>query len=177
MVFDTRPVLRDAALELRPLAEADLPELVEALGDPRIWAGHPVPDRWRPEVAGPYARWLLGAGGVLALRARDSGRLLGCSRFYTGPDCAPDEVAIGYTFLRRELWGTGTNRAMKRLMLAHAFAGFRAVRFHVGAENRRSQIAVGRLGAREVARGPLDMGSGAKPYVTYLLARDDWAGA
>lgn len=122
--------------------------MTEAASDPLIWAGHPATERYLPEVFGPYFAQLLASRGTLAVRLGEDGTgpIIGCSRFYPAPD-VDDSVSIGFTFLRRDQWGGSTNRAMKGLMLAHAFKSVDAVWLHIGTDNIRSKRATAKLGA------------------------------
>ena len=76
-----------------------------------------------------------------------SGALIGCSRYYEW-DQAARSVAIGYTFFIAGSFGAAArNRALKTLMLEHAFKFVDRVIFHVGAGNLRSRKAMEKLGA------------------------------
>ena len=172
-MFDDRPTLASPRLVLAPLAEADLAPLAAAMGDPLIWEQHPARDRWRPEVAAPYARWLLEAGGTLVARDPD-GRAIGCSRFYVADDLPPGGIAIGYTFLVRDHWGGPTNFEMKRLMLAHLFRTADEAWFHIAADNLRSQRAAEKLGAARRGRSALSVGGRPVAHLVYALTRPDW---
>jgi len=76
----------------------------------------------------------------------DSGRVIGSSRYY---DWDPEnrEIAIGYTFIQRSHWGTGTNSELKALMLNYIAQWADSVWFHIGKDNIRSRRAVEKLGA------------------------------
>lgn len=108
----------------------------------------------------------LGSGGALVAIDPAIGRIIGSSRFY---DLDPEmrHVVIGYTFLAREYWGKAHNREMKRLMLDHAFKFVPEIRFHVDAENVRSQKAVGKIGGRLTSemRKPRSSGGSRKVFV------------
>lgn len=168
MMFDAAPTLRGPRLTLSPMVEADRAGLRAAASDPRTWEQHPARERWRAKVFDPYFDFLLAAGGVLVARLGDE--IIGCSRFYQVPD-QPDDIAIGYTFLDCRYWGGAMNREMKALMLAHAFASFERVWFHIAPDNLRSQIATTRLGA--VWKYDTEMDFGAGPVLTkcYALER------
>ena len=56
-------------------------------------------------------------------------------------------IAIGFTFLARDHWGATYNRALKSLMMGHAFKFVNTVIFHIGVNNIRSQKAIEKLGA------------------------------
>ena len=103
-----------------------------------------------------------------------TGEIVGCTRYY---DFRPEEkdVIIGYTFLARAHWGGKINASLKKLMLDHAFRYVEKVRFHVGANNRRSQIAVERLGAvkvREFDATPI--GEPPKRNFEYEIVKERW---
>ncbi len=76
-------------------------------------------------------------------------------------------MIIGYTFLVRELWGTGVNREMKQLMLDHAFRWASTVRFHVSPENIPSQRALERIGARLHGRQEIDIDGAPSTRLVY----------
>ncbi len=174
MAFDWQPRLLGDTVEIRPLAATDRAGLAAAAADPEIWAGHPAKDRWKPEVFAPYFDFLLASGTAFAIVDRAEGRIVGCTRFYPVPDDA-DSVAIGFTFLDRAHWGGATNHAVKALMLAHAFAAFPRVWFHIAPNNIRSRIATGRLGAVHDHDDTLPLGGPTPSLVAcYRLDRDAW---
>lgn len=172
--FDAAPSLRGGGLDLSPLVAGDREGLFEAARDPLIWEQHPVSDRHRREVFDPYFDFLMDAGGSLVVREAETGTVIGCSRYYTAQDCAP-EVAIGFTFLVRAHWGGASNFKMKRLMIEHILATRSEVWLHIGPGNLRSQKATAKLGARLVHRRRLDLGTGMAEYLSYRLGAADWA--
>ena len=146
MLFDAQPVLKGERLELSPLVAGDWDALYAVASDPLIWEQHPVSDRWREPVFRAFFDEALASGGALVARDRTDGAVIGSSRFH-GWDPERSEVEIGWTFLARDRWGGAWNGEMKRLMLDHAFRFADSVLFLIGPENRRSQRAVGKLGA------------------------------
>jgi RimJ/RimL family protein N-acetyltransferase len=80
---------------------------------------------------------------------RASGRVVGSSRFGT---LRPEHrgVEIGWTWVIRELWGSGVNIEAKLLMLEHAFErlGCGRVEFKTEATNERSRAALAALPAQ-----------------------------
>lgn len=174
--FDDQPELTGDVFYLRPLAAADRNALFAAASDPAIWAGHPARDRARRDVFDPYFDFLLRAGGALLVLDRKTGAVAGCSRFYAAED-APEQIAIGFTFLTRAYWGGAANRELKRLMLTHAFATFREVWFHIDPTNIRSQRATEKIGAVHVGDADLDLAAGRTPWRRYRLTEAAWAAA
>jgi RimJ/RimL family protein N-acetyltransferase len=145
------PTLLGPTLRVRPMTPADVEPLFALAADPELWAQHPEPNRWQRPVFQRFADGALASGGGLVVEDRESGALIGASRYY-GWDPAARSVVIGYTFLIRARWGGGTNAELKRLMIDHAFTFADEVWFHVGLMNLRSRRAVEKLGAREVRR-------------------------
>ncbi|MBI1392143.1 MAG: GNAT family N-acetyltransferase [Alphaproteobacteria bacterium] len=173
MSFDPQPTLMGERVIVRPLAPTDWVALYAAAADPLIWEQHPAADRWKEDVFRAFFNDALdlrvtGGGGAFAIIDKATGEVIGSSRYKI---VAGDTVEIGWTFLVRKHWGDGTNAELKRLMLAHAFQSFDAVRFRVGFDNIRSRKAVEKLGARLVGE---DAPTGHPAHVTYEMKRDDW---
>ena len=138
--------LADDLVELRPLNADDLEELYSVASDPLIWEQHPKNDRWKRDVFEKFFSKALESKTALVIFDRKSGDVIGSSRYYD-IDKEPDTVAIGYTFLARKYWGGDHNRAVKHLMLEHAFKFVSRVVFHIGVDNIRSRKAIEKLGA------------------------------
>jgi RimJ/RimL family protein N-acetyltransferase len=171
--FDPNVTLGGPTLALAPLRDIDIPALTEAAADPVTWADHPAADRWKSEVFGPYAAFLLTSGGTLVIRDRARDTVIGCSRYYASPE-RPDEISIGFTFLHHTYWGGATNRELKALMLGHAFTVRDAVWFHIAPGNKRSQKATGRLGARYVETITETLAGSPSEWQVWRLAKSDW---
>ena len=88
--------------------------------------------------------------GAFKITSKETGKVIGSTRFY---DYSPenDFIFIGYTFYTLNCWGKGLNVSVKKIMLDYIFDYVSKVRFHIGAENIRSQIAISRLGAEKIA--------------------------
>lgn len=173
MSFPDQPTLTGPTLRLRPLMTKDEKPLTSAASDPAIWAVHPSPDRYKPEVFQPYFQMLISEGGTLAVTDRTSDDVIGCSRYYPAPQ-SPEEFGIGFTFLTRAYWGGAANWEMKSLMLDHAFQYMNAVWFHIGTDNIRSQKATAKLGVEHVATQTLMLGSSTALYACYRLSKAAW---
>ncbi len=145
MPFDLQPVLKGELLELRPLRQDDYPALYAVASDPLIWELHPSPDRYKPDVFKEFFREAMESGGALIALDASDGRVIGSSRF-PGYDDEKSGIEIGWTFLARSHWGGTYNKAMKQLMLRHAFTFVKSVVFMVGLENWRSQRAMEKIG-------------------------------
>jgi RimJ/RimL family protein N-acetyltransferase len=172
---DLQPTLAGATLRLRPLEPGDFDALHAAASDPQIWAQHPEPTRWQREVFARFFASGLACGGALLVLERDSGTVVGSSRYYHWqPDTR--EVTVGYTFLVRRLWGGAANRELKSLMLGHAFGFAQAVWFDVGVDNLRSRRAMEKLGATLARHTPADAVTGLAAHVHYRIDRAAWPG-
>ena len=145
--IDLQPVLDGETTRLRPLKGDDFEELYLAASDPKIWEVHPDSERYRRDIFKQrFFESALTSGGALAIEEKNTGRIIGSSRYY---QWTPDtkEISIGYTFIERRHWGMGTNRELKDLMLEHIYQWATVVWFHVGKINMRSRRAVEKLGA------------------------------
>ena len=166
MTFELQPTLRSDLIELRALRAEDFDALYAVASDPLVWEQHPEPDRHVEERFRIFFREALESGGALiATDARD-GRVIGASRYH-GYDPTHREIEIGWTFLARPYWGGRYNGEMKRLMLDHAFRFVDRVVFLVGAENRRSQRALEKIGA---VRAGTRIDSKGRERVVYQIA-------
>jgi RimJ/RimL family protein N-acetyltransferase len=175
MAFDLQPSLEDGALRLDPLRPSDFDALYAAASDPLIWEQHPNKQRYRREVFATYFEGAIDSGGAFKVIDRSTGTVIGSSRYYD-LDETQRVVAIGYTFIARSHWGGGVNRALKTLMLDHAFRFVDRVNFHVGAGNMRSRRAMEKLGG--VLAGEIEMSYYGEPSllnVVYRIDAPDWA--
>ncbi len=148
-MFDSQPTLTGSLLQLRPLRPEDWGGLFAVASDPLLWAQHPESDRYKEEVFRRFFSEALTSGGALIAVERSSGEIVGSSRYHDF-NAAESVIEIGWTFLARRCWGGTYNGEMKRLMLDHAFETVERVRFVIGPENRRSRLAVEKIGGTYV---------------------------
>jgi RimJ/RimL family protein N-acetyltransferase len=151
MKFDLQPLLSGELISLRPLEESDRADLFAIASDPLIWDQHPQKNRYQRPVFDVFFDNALQSQGALIVSDAKTKKVIGSSRFY---EWNPDDssVAIGYSFLARECWGSGYNREMKTLMLGHAFLFVEKVFLYVGESNIRSIKAIEKIGARLVGK-------------------------
>jgi len=147
MHFELQPTLTGKLIELRPLKPEHFDALFAAASDPLIWEQHPEPDRYTRPIFQRYFDGGLQSGGAFVVVDRETGRIIGSSRYH---DLKPEEsqVEIGFTFLERKYWGGDYNGEMKRLMLDHAFKFVKRVVFVVGESNLRSRKAMEKIGGK-----------------------------
>ena len=149
MNFELQPTLENALVKLVPLKQEDFDILYQAASDPLIWEQHPDRFRYKKNVFEKYFEGAIKSGGAFLVVEKNSDEVIGSSRYYDF-DKEKKSIAIGYTFLAKKYWGTTYNRAMKTLMLDHAFKFVDTVIFHIGAKNIRSQKAIEKLGVTKV---------------------------
>ncbi len=151
------------------------PALFAVASDPLIWAGHPAHDRWQEPVFRRFFDDAFASGGALVAVDATSGIVIGSSRYdFTRAD--PGEVEIGWTFLARSHWGGTANRAMKRLMLAHAFRFVERVIFLVGETNLRSRSAMEKIGGTLTDRvSDAEMAGVTVRHLVYIIDRAGFA--
>ena len=149
MNFKLQPILENELVKLVPLKQDDFDILYQVASDPLIWEQHPDRFRYKRDVFEKYFEGALQSGGVFLVLEKNSDEVMGSSRYYD-LDNDKKSIAIGYTFLARKYWGTTYNKAMKQLMLDHAFMFVDTVIFHIGAKNIRSQKAIEKLGAVKI---------------------------
>jgi RimJ/RimL family protein N-acetyltransferase len=167
-----QPTLTGQTLVVSPLDPSHFDNLYQAASDPLIWAGHPARLRYQLDV---FSRWFedaLASKSALVVADKQSGRLLGSSRYYEY-DEAKSEICIGYTFLVRDVWGGDTNRELKTLMLDHAFTQVSRVWFHVDVDNVRSQKAMKKIGAHQSHIAEASFYGNSATYVFFRMDRPE----
>jgi RimJ/RimL family protein N-acetyltransferase len=149
----------------------DLEALYAAASDPLIWEQHPESDRYQRAIFERFFEGAMDSKGAFAVIERTSGRIIGSSRYHNLVP-AESEVEIGFTFLERAFWGGRYNGELKSLMLAHAFRFVDRVVFVVGENNRRSQKALEKIGARFLRRAERPARDGTmKPQIVFAITR------
>lgn len=150
MEFDLQPTtLKNDLVTLVPMLPADFESLYSIASDPLIWEQHPNKDRYKREVFEKFFEGAILSKGAFMVYDTQTQKLIGTSRFYEYNNVA-NNVAIGYTFITREYWGTNRNSALKSIMLNHAFQFVNTVLFYIGSNNIRSQKAIAKLGAVKI---------------------------
>jgi RimJ/RimL family protein N-acetyltransferase len=163
--------LANDLVKMVPLSQNDFERLYQVASDPLIWEQHPNSDRYQREAFANYFAGAMASGSAFLVLDAQTGAVIGCTRFYD-LDPANSTVAIGFTFLARSHWGGPVNRAMKQLLLDHAFQCVDAVLFHVGPTNLRSQKAVLKIGGRKIREFERAIGGTPSPYFEYEIRRE-----
>ncbi|QDW27856.1 GNAT family N-acetyltransferase [Pedobacter sp. KBS0701] len=150
MNFDLQPTLENDLIKVVPLKESDFEALFAVASDPLIWEQHPNRDRYKRDVFENFFKGAMESKGAFIVYEKETNKIAGSSRYYE-LDEEDSSVAIGYTFIAREFWGKGHNKALKTLMLDYAFQFVDKVILHIGAMNFRSQKASEKLGAIKIS--------------------------
>ena len=161
-----------------PLTEAHREPLRAACAeDPDIWEIYAL--NYGPDAFdGAFDRLLASDYVPFALYDAD-GRLIGMSSFM---NIVPERqtLEIGNTYYRPDYRGTGVNRPIKDMMMAHAFAcGYTRIEYRVDTRNTRSQAAMAKLGAvREgVMRKDRTTWTGyRRDTALFSILKDEWLG-
>lgn len=149
MTFNLQPILENDLCILYPLEEKDFDALYEVASDPKIWEQHPNKDRWKKEVFEKFFEGAIKSRGAFKIIDKQTEKVIGSTRFYDYSE-TDDSIFIGYTFYAVSCWGKGFNQSVKNTMLDYVFDYVSKVKFHIGSENIRSQIAISRLNAEKI---------------------------
>ncbi len=175
MDFELQPTtLQNELVKLIPLKKEDFENLYKVASDPLIWEQHPNKNRYQRDVFEIYFTGAMESGGAFLVLDNTTARLIGSSRFYEF-NSEERSVAIGYTFLARDHWGSVYNAALKSIMIDHAFKFVNTVIFHIGSNNIRSQKAITKLGADKIGEVQMEY-FGEQPQLnfSYQITKEDW---
>lgn len=174
MQLDIQPILENESIMLHPLEQNDFESLYHVASDPKIWEQHPNKDRYKKEVFQTFFEGAIKSKGAFRVVDKPTGKTIGCTRFYDFNE-VESRILIGYTFYGVASWGKGINLSAKELMLNYIFQYVSVVEFHIGADNRRSQIAIERLGAKKTDEREIEYyGETSKLNFIYQIRKDEW---
>ena len=136
-------------ISVRSYDPADAAELFGSLANERVWE-HMI--RAIPADAAALdeiIRSSLADGYRATFTVRQDGRAVGITSVLFDPH-DPAGVEVGGTLLDPDVWGTGVNTEVKRLLLAVIFRhGAQWVRLRTDERNGRSAAAIRKLGATD----------------------------
>ena len=171
-------------VRLEPLSPAHVDALVAAAeGDAELFRWFPddfaVPEIHRRMIDAALAASAQGREVPFVIVARESGEVVGSTRFLE-LRLEHRRAEIGFTWVRRSVWGTGINVECKMILLGRAFAaGLRRVEFKTDARNERSRGALLALGATFegiLRKHMVVRDEGARDSAYYSVIDDEWAG-
>ncbi|HIC8642909.1 GNAT family N-acetyltransferase [Elizabethkingia meningoseptica] len=146
-------VLENDDVKLVLVNESDFDKIYKVASDPKVWEQHPSPTRYKEDIFRIFFQGALESHAAYLIYDKKSGELAGSTRFYDYNE-ADNSIFIGYTFYATKFWGTGINPKVKHLMMDYIFQYADKINFHVGEDNKRSRIAMERLGVqlKEIVR-------------------------
>ncbi len=174
MEFELQLTLESELIRIQPLKPADFESLYKIASDPLLWEQHPNKDRYKRGVFENFFKGAMESGGAFLVINNITNQVIGTSRYY-GFDKEAKIVVIGYTFIARDHWGKAYNKALKTLMLNHAFNFVDSVIFHIGACNIRSQKAIGNIGAKKTEEVEMSYyGEASRLNFIYQINKEYW---
>lgn len=174
MNIDIQPILENDHILLRPLTPADFEALYQIASDEKIWEQHPKPDRYKKEVFSNFFDGAVESKGSFIIIDKSTGEFAGSSRFYDY-DENNNSIKIGYTFYATKYWGHGFNPMVKAMMMDYIFKFVNIIYLEVGSANKRSQIAVERLGIKKIREEIIAYhGEAPRPNFVYGITKEDY---
>jgi N-acetyltransferase len=180
---DLRGTFTGRLVRVEPLAPEHEPGLIEAAGDPEMFAWMPVDMASSRDALHEWLFTTLAAGREgsavpYAIVSAGDGRVLGSTRFLE-LRFEHLRAEIGWTWLARSAWSTGANVETKLLLLEHAFerVGLRRVEFKTDARNERSRGALLALGATFegiLRKHMVVRDAGERDSAYYSVIDDEW---
>lgn len=173
-MFNLQPTLENDNIAILPLQEDEFEALYAVASDPKIWEQHPNKNRWQREVFQNYFKGAIESKGALKIIDKKTGEIAGATRIYLDKEF-PDAAFVGYTFFATKYWGKGINPQSKNMIIDYLLQHVSEVLFQIGANNLRSQIAIGRVGATKI--GEQEVAYYGEPSVLnfiYSIKKEDW---
>jgi len=166
-----QPTLSNEFVKIVPLSTDDFEDLFTIASDKLLWEQHPEKDRYKKEVFLIFFNEAIASNSAFKILDIKTGVTIGTSRYYEY-NSEEKSVAIGYTFIDRKYWATPYNRALKNVMINHAFQFVENIIFHVGDTNFRSRKAVEKLGAFLTKSEYIE--ATKRTHVVYVLNKENW---
>jgi RimJ/RimL family protein N-acetyltransferase len=173
-MFNLQPTLENEFVKIQPLKESDFEILYAIASDPLLWEQHPNKDRYKRLIFETFFKGAIESGGAFLVYDNKTGEAIGSSRYYDF-NSENKSILIGYTFFARSHWGGKYNPALKKLMVQYAFQFVDSIIFHIGANNKRSQSAIERLGASKIDQLEVEYyGEESKLNFVYEIKKGNW---
>jgi RimJ/RimL family protein N-acetyltransferase len=169
---ELQPVLENGRYRIEPLKMIHKDALLAIASDPLLWDQHPAKERATKEGFDEFFEQSLTSGGALAILDKETGSIVGSSRFQLHED-DPKAVQIGWTYLDRNYWGIGANKDIKAMMIEHAFSYMDRVLLYIDHQNFRSQAAARKIGAVQVTKEQYPLVYRDRPdYTTFIIEKN-----
>jgi RimJ/RimL family protein N-acetyltransferase len=174
MEIHFQPTLSNELIIMKPLQQNDFEKLFVVASDPIVWEQHPNKNRYQRDVFQVFFEGAMQSKGAMLIIDKATSEIAGCSRFYDYNE-TESSVFIGYTFFGKKFWGRQFNSASKKLMLDYAFQFVSTIKFHIGATNFRSQVAIQRVGALKTKEVEVAYhGEPNRHNFEYEIKKEDW---
>ncbi len=173
-MLDIQIILKNEKVILYPLQEKDFEVLYTVASDPAIWEQHPNKDRWKKDVFKTFFDGAMQSKGAFKIVDKTTGNTIGSTRIYNYNE-KENSIFVGYTFYAVQYWGKGINHSVKMTMLDYLFKFVSKVYFHIGVNNIRSQVAIGRIGAEKTAEQEVTyFGEAPRLNFVYEISKEKW---
>lgn len=170
--MNLQPILENELVKIIPLTHQDLEPLYGVAKDPKIWEQHPC-KRYRRTEFEKFFTESMKSGGAFILSDKITGKIIGSSRFQI-VEGFPNGVEIGWTFLEREYWGGKYNKAVKDLMIKHAFNFVDNIVLYVAKGNIRSKKAVEKIHGQKISESDYpELPRKSPDNETYVINKPD----
>ena len=171
-------ILELEPVRLVPLADEHIEPLREACRlDQEIWEIYPV-NLGGKGFDDALVGWRSSGWVNFAVIDTRSESLVGTSSYIRPTSFGV--VEIGATYITPQMRGGPFNRAMKKLLIEHAFScGFHKVEFRTDSRNKRSMAAIAKLGAKHegTLRANMVTWTGyRRDTAVFGLLKDEWHG-
>ena len=172
--FNLQPDLGNDLVHLLPLGEHHFDALYQVASDPQVWLQHQHKNRYESDQFKKFFQDALESGRALVVMSKSDDQIIGSSRYEPCPERSLS-VEIGWSFLGRKYWGGQYNRAVKTLMIDHAFRHYDEIIFQINRNNLRSQKATMKLGGvLKSSFLPGDVRPKTESNLVFSLRKDHW---
>lgn len=172
--INLQPDLENEWVRLTPLTEQHFDALYSVASDPELWLQHQHKNRYEPDQFKNFFRDAIDSGRTLVVISQNDDQIIGSSRY---EPCYERSLSleIGWSFLSRKYWGGQYNRAVKTLMIDHAFHYYDEIIFQIDKNNLRSQKATLKLGAvLKTSFLPGEVRPKTETNLVFSLRKDRW---
>ena len=167
---------------LRPMTKNDVEGIYACCQDERIWTHMSDTLKTKEDVQTYTEQALanreLGTDYPFVIVLQATNEIIGATRFFD-ITTAHKRLEIGHTWLHPSYWRTNINTECKYLLLSYCFdqLEFQRVQIKTGHENRQSQKAIERIGAKKegVLRNHMIRPNGeVRHTVMYSIVKEEW---
>lgn len=146
MNINTQSILENEKVILYPLQEMDFEALYATASDFKIWEQHPNKDRWKKEVFKTFFDGAMQSKGAFKIVDKATGNTIGSTRIYDY-----NEQKTAY------------------------LSAIHFMPLSIGANNIRSQVAIGRIDAEKISEQEVTyFGEAPRLNFVYEISKGKW---